>query len=337
VIIRRIFREYLTGKGIHSIAMGLNQDGIKPRRADWWRGETLAKIIANPAYMGVLRYGMSTLTTQAQRKQLKKFRVFFDEPRFAQVDGVFPAIISKDDFEKAQRTKELRATSGCRDRNADFLLSGIAKCKCGSRLQGDARLTANKRYYRCASSKSDNPHRCNAGMIAAGKLDEMVVSAVRETLAPENRAMLLASWEEQNAAKLKAVQEELQRLNASLAHLGKTRARFTADYKAGDLPAKLYASHCEDLDQDEQRLKAALVTLKDEAQRLLAGPSNLSEYDHFVQQLDSWEMLDYEERRQVLRHAIGRCVVYRQAEGPGNRLLNRNQVEVELEIRQLGS
>lgn len=338
VIIKRIFREYIAGNGAHAIAYGLNQDGIKPRRAERWRGETIIKMINNQIYMGVLRYGMSTLTTPAQRKQLNKFRVFFKEPRLASVSGVVEAIISPEEFEQARRVKESRTdTSGCRARGADFLLSGIARCRCGAAVRGDGRSREGKRYYRCGRNRTGEMDKCSSGLIPAARLDAMVLAQVRQALAPENRTLLLATWAEDNAAKLAVVCDEIRHVEAKLAKLDKTRARFTADYKAGDLSAKLYTANCEDLDRDEERLQGTLASLSEERNRLEAGRGDLSEFERFSHQLESWEMLTPEEQKQALRHAIGRCVVYRQAAGPGNRAPNPSQVEVDLQIRQLGT
>jgi hypothetical protein len=69
VIVRRVFREYAAGTGTNSIVKGLNDDGIKPRRAATFNGMWLLRLIRNPMYMGILRYGLSTLATRAQRMQ----------------------------------------------------------------------------------------------------------------------------------------------------------------------------------------------------------------------------------------------------------------------------
>lgn len=337
-VIRRIFREYTSGKGIHTIAAGLNTDGIKPRRADYWRPETIYKMVKNPVYMGVLRYGLSTLTTPAQRKQLGKFRLFLDEPRYANVSGVVPALITEDEFERAQRVRASRnTTEGCRARAADFLLSGIARCRCGATLRGDGREKKGKRYYRCSAARISTPNRCDCGLIAARKLEETVLAQVRDALAPGNRAMLLATWEEDNARRRQTVEGEILQIKSSLAQVDKNRARFTADYKAGDLPAKLYAAHCDDLDREEEALRASLGTLEAECSRLKDGHKDMAELERMARQIESWDELDPEEKKQVLRYAIARCVVYRQGMGPGNHSRNPSPVEVELEIRQLGA
>ncbi|WP_233620467.1 recombinase family protein [Amycolatopsis sp. WAC 01416] len=60
---RRIFAEYLDGKGDRAIANGLNLDGIpcpsarrpeqnRHRLADGWRGSTTRSILENPRYTG---------------------------------------------------------------------------------------------------------------------------------------------------------------------------------------------------------------------------------------------------------------------------------------------
>ena len=62
-MVRRIFAEYLDGKGDRAIANGLNRDGIpcpsarrpdqnRHRLADGWQGSTVRSILDNPRYTG---------------------------------------------------------------------------------------------------------------------------------------------------------------------------------------------------------------------------------------------------------------------------------------------
>lgn len=67
-MVRRIFTEYLTGKGDRAIANGLNRDGLpcpsaqRPRQnrhrfADGWQGSTVRAILDNPRYTGYAFFG----------------------------------------------------------------------------------------------------------------------------------------------------------------------------------------------------------------------------------------------------------------------------------------
>ncbi len=332
VIVRRIFREYVAGKGSSKIAADLNRDGIRPRKAAHFNRMWLGRLVRNPIYAGVLQYGRTTLATKAQRMQGANARVQFAEPRYACISGAVPAIISPEEFARAQQVYAARAaTVGFRNRGTEFLLTGIARCRCGAPVRGDGReKQGDYRYYRCSTTRPDSPDRCCCSLMPAGGLEAAVLERVRETLAPGNRELLLANWEAENRAQVEQVEAELGRVSSSLAKVAKARARVTADYRAGELPARLYAVHIDELDREEEALRGSTAGLAEELERLRAGRLDLGQFEELLRRLDAWEALTPEEQKQVLRHAVGRCVVYR-APGRGAR-----PVELELEIRRMG-
>jgi DNA invertase Pin-like site-specific DNA recombinase len=70
-VVRRIFAEYLDGKGDRAIANSLNRDGIpcpsarrpeqnRHRLADGWQGSTVRSILENPRYTGYAFFGRWT-------------------------------------------------------------------------------------------------------------------------------------------------------------------------------------------------------------------------------------------------------------------------------------
>lgn len=53
VVVRRIFREYLQGASLKTIADGLMADGIPTATGNMkWRGDGIRKILTNEKYMG---------------------------------------------------------------------------------------------------------------------------------------------------------------------------------------------------------------------------------------------------------------------------------------------
>lgn len=338
VLVRRIFREFLSGKGAHTIAGGLNADGLRPRRAKVWHYSTILDMISNPVYMGVLRYGLTAATSKAQRRQVGKVRLTFEEPRHAHVEGAVPVIIPAAEYEKAQRMRASRqAVVGARARGADFLLTGIARCKCGATLRGDGReKTGDKRYYRCSGNVASNLNRCGCTLMSAARLDEAVVAAVRAALAPGQRGALLSGWQAEAARRRAAVAAEIEQVRAALALVEKKRARLSADYMAGELPAKLYAAHVEELEREEEGFTAALAGLEERIAQLQAAGVDLGEFEELAQRVDSWEALGPEEQKQVLRFVIARCEVFRQKGDRGRWADNPNPIEVELALRQMG-
>ena len=70
-IVRRIFHEYLNGKGAYVIARGLNEDNIPTKRsAEEWQDSVVAEILQNPIYEGDLLL-QKTYTTEVLPFQRK--------------------------------------------------------------------------------------------------------------------------------------------------------------------------------------------------------------------------------------------------------------------------
>ncbi|HWI63221.1 MAG TPA: recombinase family protein [Symbiobacteriaceae bacterium] len=292
-VVRRMFREYAAGRGVRTIAAGLNAEGLRPRRGGLWRPDAVARMVANPVYMGVLRYGVTAAAAAAggagRRPGAGRGRRALPEPRYAAVAGAVPAIVSAEEFERAGRVRASKAaTPGPRARGGAFLLSGIARCGCGAALRGDGRQGGAYRYYRCSAG-------CAGGVVGAGALERAVV----ELLAPGIRRLAGETCEQEAERERQRLAAEEALARRRLARLAGARARLTADYQAGDLPARLYAANMAQLDQEE----AALLTRRP----LSAEPPAVEG--------DPWTALSAEEQKQLLRHLLTRCQVSLGPEG----------------------
>ena len=134
-IVKRIYGMVLSGFGMVSIAKTLNEEGIPgPTGRKWVQGSLMA-IVKNPVYTGAVLF-QKTFKDESfiQRKNNGELDQFYDgchhEP-----------IISREDFDNAQRAVEQRAKEvGYRDGNRKrstirYCFSGILKCKiCGTVL-----------------------------------------------------------------------------------------------------------------------------------------------------------------------------------------------------------
>ncbi|MDR3586162.1 MAG: recombinase family protein [Desulfosporosinus sp.] len=102
-IVRRIFKDYLSGLGISLIAKGL--DGIKTISGKVkWAESTVRDIIKNEKYVG------DALLQKTITKDFKKKRNKGEVPMYY-VKDTHPAIVSRKDFEKAQELMVERAKS----------------------------------------------------------------------------------------------------------------------------------------------------------------------------------------------------------------------------------
>ncbi|HYF94124.1 MAG TPA: recombinase family protein [Symbiobacteriaceae bacterium] len=311
-IVRRIFAEYAAGRGLHQIAAGLNQTGAKPRRSTRWFPTTIAQMLANPLYLGVREYGRTTLVPPNLRRTVGKRRLAFAEPRYARVEGAVPAIVPAQLAEQVRRVQASKAgVAGRRALAPDFLLTGIARCRCGAGLRGDSRASRGLRYYRCMNAAASHPAPCPSGLIPAAELEAAVVEQVRRVFDPANLEQYLAGWESELMRQRAEAEARLAAVREAGAVLLRKRAKLDADYDAGDLPAKLYAERVEWLEQEQAGLagqEAEALQGRESARR---APVDLAEYRALGAAVDAWDHLSPEERKQLLRFALDTCIVWR--------------------------
>lgn len=104
-IVRRIFKDYLSGLGISLIAKGLKDDSIQTISGNVkWAESTIRDLLKNEKYVGDAML-QKTITNDFKKKRNKG-----DAPMYYVKDN-HPAIISREDFAKTQELMLKRAES----------------------------------------------------------------------------------------------------------------------------------------------------------------------------------------------------------------------------------
>jgi site-specific DNA recombinase len=130
-IVREMFRMYLEGKGMRSIALYLQQFGVSKDI------RTIGRMIENPVYCGKLRWG-----NQSSMESI------------ISEDLTHPPIIHLEDFERAQELRRGRKTEG-KKATSPFHFSGVLKCaRCGSPLSGYTKKEKGTKHYVCINKKN---------------------------------------------------------------------------------------------------------------------------------------------------------------------------------------
>lgn len=149
-VIRRIFRDYLSGMGAGGIVKALNRDNIpvfaRTSRngipAKQWHVSYIRRLLENPAVIGTY----SVYTTEHEGK--KKVRRQAGDP----ILNYFPAIIDEDTFQRAQAIR-LDTPSPLRGRNANRedvknLFGGVVRCGlCSGTMHYTSKGQNKKRRY----------------------------------------------------------------------------------------------------------------------------------------------------------------------------------------------
>ena len=162
-VVRRIFREYLGGKGMEAIAKELNGEGVPTRFGRKWRKESVFSILHNYAYTGSL-----LLQTTFRDDHLTKRKCVNDGqlPRY-HAENTHEAIVSREEYESVQaeiaRRAEKHAPRG-KDYRGRYPFSGLIVCGCcGKRYR--RKITATGPVWICSTFNSQGKAACPSRQI----------------------------------------------------------------------------------------------------------------------------------------------------------------------------
>ncbi len=145
--------------GTRAIADELNRRGVRSRSGKPWSGHTIARILANPAYVGDIAYG----------------EVY--------VENAHEGLISRETWQKACAIAAARAEDHSQRACSagDYRLTGLITCPaCGHKYIGTSATGRNRtyRYYTCFSRVRYGTRGCQAVRLPAGETDTAVLHAL---------------------------------------------------------------------------------------------------------------------------------------------------------------
>ena len=197
VVVRRIFREYLQGASLKSIADGLMADGIPTATGNKkWRGDGIRKILTNEKYMGDALLQKTYTVDVLTKKRVSNNGIV---PQYY-VENNHESIIPRQLFMQVQeellRRAHLKTENGKTKRvySSKYALSSIVYCgKCGDLFRRVAWKARGASYnkWRCASRIEKGPKEgCDADAISEVELQNAVVRAINKTLSGREQFLL---------------------------------------------------------------------------------------------------------------------------------------------------
>lgn len=137
-IVRRIFSDYLAGKGVFTIAKELNDEGIPTIKGGKWQESTILQILKNEKYKGDAHLQKYYTPDYLMHRTFKNN----GEVDSYYIEGNHPPIVSNEMWEKVQeelvkRAEEKGNVEGDRDKYTNrYPLTGMLFCsKCGFPLR----------------------------------------------------------------------------------------------------------------------------------------------------------------------------------------------------------
>jgi hypothetical protein len=157
-VVKQIYAWAAAGVSQRDIARRLNEQGVKPHRADKWGKTSVGRIMGHEVYAGTAIYN-----SQHRRKTIRPVDEHIEIP--------VPPIVSRTMYEAVivSRAKNQEMLVGRPSR--DYMLTSILRCSCGSRMCGDSGT------YRCLRQNRDDRRRrgkaCKT-QVSSAFLDELV-------------------------------------------------------------------------------------------------------------------------------------------------------------------
>lgn len=177
-VVRRIFSEYISGKGIDTIARHLYNDGIptpamvadKSNKNDKWHGRTIQLILKNQAYLGhMVQLNQSTVSV------ISKARHKTTIDKQAIIKNTHEPIISEEDFKLVQELMKIRTHKN--HHQALHLFTNTIYCSdCGKGMH----YKKNRKGYVCGTFNKHGSKSCSSHIVREANLSTIVLSEVKQ-------------------------------------------------------------------------------------------------------------------------------------------------------------
>ena len=301
-VVRRIYREYLSGKSYYQIGQELSADGIRTAAGnDYWLPSTLKKILSNEKYIGDALLQKTVTTDFLNKKRVANKGIV---PQYY-VEGSHEAIIPRERFMQVQEEMVRRArletgTGKRRVYSGKYALSHLVYCaNCGDIfrrtmwfLKGE-----NVPVWRCVSrlEKKKSGIDCPARTIFEKDMHAAVVTALNQMIEqkdeflPGMRMAVELALAQSNGPRVAEIDARLEALQKDL--LKKANAKQGFDDLADEI---------EDLRTDKEAL------LLEDANRQ-GVKQRLDELEAFLEEQQE-PVTDYDEG--LVRRLIERITVY---------------------------
>ena len=223
---RRIFDAVLAGERYTDILEEMRKAGVRGKRGREIKYTQVYEMLRNEKYTGVYTY---TLTEETRREDRRV------KPNAIRVNDAFPAIISREEFEKVQNILRSRRRSGRPMERREYLLSGYLYCGCGARMYGHTSTAKrnNKTYVNSFYACKD---KCGNKSIKAEYIENVVMKYLADLISPQRKKALLEGVEKY--IKSTGSREDVDRaaLRIAVAEREKELDALVGNLSKGDLP-----------------------------------------------------------------------------------------------------
>lgn len=252
--VRLIFELYVNeGCGYAEICKRLDALGVKPKKRADWVPASIKDILANPVYIGKIRWNWRRTVKQYHDGEITKTRPKAPESDWILVEGKHPALISEELFQAAQekRGKHPRTQTERTLRNP---FAGMCKCECGSAMVLKPCARAQLRIM------CQHQTHCHSKSLIYADYERAVIRALQE-----NAAALEAQYTAAESKTDQLQQSLLENLRREQAEIERQQERLYELLERGIYTEPVFLQRNAALQARREATETAIQTAKETA------------------------------------------------------------------------
>lgn len=276
-LVKEVFRQFLKGTGRNKIAAHMNTYS-RMKEGGKWDAKGIMNIITNHTYAGYNHFKPAD----------------WSEDRRIITEGTHTPIVSREDFEKAQKYIERRSNNQMSKRSYMYAYSGIVKCgKCGSNYNGNSTKHKDVVYksYRCHNNYLHKT--CDSPSIQEPLLTQLVFEK------------LVMSGNTVQDKKEKKKKPDID-LHKEVETSNKRRKNWMLALGDGKLSPDDYAMM---IDEEDARMKSVYDKIKEEQAETdpEIAPQELIEMMMGIR--ENWDLLDEDIQKELIQNLFRKIVI----------------------------
>lgn len=271
-VLADLYRRYLSGQSVYSLVKYLNDGPVRPVTgygvsADGlWSARTVRRILDQG-------FGAGFITRHGER-----------------VPGIHEPVITPAEWEEYLSRRETRRVTRTSERSP-YLLSGLIRCSCGSRMNAGQFGADRKPKYRCKASTAKQTH--SGGYVMSDYVERAVFEWLTEVAADVDAA---AGQAEKMTKQAKAAGDQSAKVARQLLKLDARLDQLTNKMLDGTIPQGTY----ERLRDENQAQRKTLERALHDASTTVSRPATVIA----PELLKAWPQLPVEARRDILSRLI---------------------------------
>ena len=305
LIVKRIYRDFLLGRSVGTIAKGLTADGIStPAGKDIWTHSTVKSILCNEKYCGnaiLQKRFVADFLTKKQKDNKGEYPKYF-------VEGSHEPIISVEIFEMVQAEMKKRSESKVK-KVGDSVFSGMVFCEdCGSVFTSKV-WHSNDKYRRviwqCINKFEKGKVKCSTQHFSEEQLKDIFVMAFNEIFNSKDEVLTNLQMGIYAITDTTEIEKQCSELQSELEIVTGLIHKHIEDNATNAIDQEIYAEGYSRLMARHNTVKSRLEELTQERENRKAEGVNI---DRFMAELRKQEHLITEFDEQLFAIGVERMV-----------------------------